>query len=59
MVCLSDSTVQNIISRIVCEEKIHIKGRKALNKSFNERDERYIVRRIIENPKLCAAKFAV
>lgn len=58
MVRLSDSTVQSIISRFVHENRIHDKGRKAPNKIFNETDERYIVRKIKENPKLSAPKLA-
>lgn len=58
MVCLSDSTVQHIITRFVRENRTHDKGRKAPNKIFNPTDERYIVRKIRENPKLSAPKIA-
>lgn len=59
MVGLSGSTVQSIISRFVHENRVHNKGRKAPNKIFNSTDERYIIRKIKENPKLSAPKLAI
>ena len=58
MVCLSDSTVQSIISRFVRENRVHDKGRTAPNKIFTAADERYITRKIKENAKLSAPKLA-
>lgn len=55
---LSASTVQHIIERFVHENRVENKGRNAPNKIFNEWDERYIIRKIKENPKLSAPKLA-
>lgn len=58
MVSLSDSTVQSIIYRFVRENRMHDKGRNAPNKIFNKTDERHIVRKIRENPRVSAPKIA-
>lgn len=55
---LPESTVKNIITRFVLENRVVNKGRTAPNKIFNETDERYIVRQMKENPKLSAPKLA-
>lgn len=59
MVSLSDSTVQSIIYRFVRENRTHDKGRNAPNKIFNQTDERFIVRKIKDNPRLSAPKIAI
>jgi len=58
MVDLSDSTVQSIIYRFVRENRTHDKGRNAPNKILNSTDERYIVRKIRDNPRLSARQVA-
>ena len=55
---MCDSTVQSIIYRFIRENRTEDKGRNAPNKIFNSTDERYIVRKIRENPKLSAPKVA-
>lgn len=58
MVGFSDSTVQSIIYRFVRENRTHDKGRNAPNKIFNPTDERYIVRKIRDNPRISARQVA-
>ena len=52
----SSSTVQYIIKRYRKENRITNRPRKAPNKKFNEHDERWIRRKIKENPRLSAPK---
>ncbi|KAH8270914.1 hypothetical protein KR026_004632 [Drosophila bipectinata] len=58
IVCLSPSTVQCIIQRFVRENRVADKGRIAPNKIFDDHEERRIVRKVKENPKLSAPKIA-
>lgn len=58
IVDLSPSTVQYIIQSFVRENRVHNKGRKAPNKIFNENDERWILRKIKEDPMLSAPAMA-
>lgn len=58
IVDLSPSTVQYIIQSFVRENRVHNKGRKAPNKIFNENDERWILRKIKEDPMLSAPAVA-
>lgn len=53
---LVHSTVHNIIHRFIRENRVENKGRKAPNKIFNPHEERMIVRKIKNNPKLSAPK---
>lgn len=52
----SASTVQYIVKRYQNENRISNASRKAPNKKFNAYDERWIVRKIKENPKISAPK---
>uniref|UniRef100_A0A034UZ64 Transposable element Tc1 transposase n=1 Tax=Bactrocera dorsalis TaxID=27457 RepID=A0A034UZ64_BACDO len=58
MVNIPSSTVQHIIERFLNENRMHNKGRNAPNKIFTQSDERWIIRKIRENPKLSAQKLA-
>lgn len=55
----SVSTIQDIIKRYVKENRLENKARKANNKIFNQHDERWILRKIKENPMLSAPKLSV
>lgn len=55
---LAASTVQHIIERFLRENKVKNKGRKAPNKIFTPCDERCIIRKVQENPKLSAQQLA-
>ncbi|XP_076168185.1 glyoxylate reductase/hydroxypyruvate reductase-like isoform X2 [Ptiloglossa arizonensis] len=50
------STVQYIVKRYQNENRISNASRKAPNKKFNAYDERWVVRKIKENPKISAPK---
>ncbi|XP_055910919.1 uncharacterized protein LOC129945287 [Eupeodes corollae] len=56
IVNLPDDTVKDIIHRFVFENRIGNEGRKPPNKIFSASDERYIKRRVKQNPKLSAQK---
>lgn len=58
IVDLSPSTVQYIIQRFVRENRIADKGRKSPNKIFNEADERWIIRKVKQDPKISAPYLA-
>lgn len=58
MVNLSASTVQYIIQRFVRENRVADKIRKAPNKIFTESDERWILRKIKQDPHLSAPALA-
>lgn len=55
---LSSSSVQHIIERYSKENRIENKGRIAPNKILSTCDERWIIRKIKENPRLSAQKIA-
>lgn len=56
MVNKCSSTVQHIIERYRNENRVENKSRLAANKIFTEREERWIVREIANNPKKSAPK---
>lgn len=52
------STVQHILERFLRENRVKDKGRIAPNKILTPSDERWIIRKINENPRLSAQKLA-
>lgn len=58
IVDIPDGTVKAIIHRFVFENRVENKGRNAPNKIFSASDERYIVQKVKQNPKLSAPKLA-
>lgn len=58
IVNLASSTVHHIIERLLHENRVQNKGRKASSKILSASDERWVLRKIQENPRLSAQKLA-
>lgn len=58
IVNMPSSTVQHIIERFLRENRVKDNGRIAPNKILTPSDERWIIRKINENPRLSAQKLA-
>ncbi|GBN89873.1 hypothetical protein AVEN_210341-1 [Araneus ventricosus] len=56
LVNLSHSTVQNVIKRFKEENRIENKVRKGRPANLTERDQRFIIRKFVKNPRLSALK---
>ncbi|GBM16175.1 hypothetical protein AVEN_126443-1 [Araneus ventricosus] len=56
LVHLSHSTVQYVIKRFKEENRIENKVRKDRSAKLTERDQRFIIRKFVKNPRLSALK---
>ncbi|GBN74525.1 hypothetical protein AVEN_245289-1 [Araneus ventricosus] len=59
LVNLSHSTVQYVIKRFKEENRIENKVRKGRQAKLTKRDQRFIIRKFVKNPRLSALKISV